>query len=174
MRVQRKKQFMETVYALLQVLEQQVKERLLASGLEPEGFALPLRTLRAEANLYREANLALLNEDTALSDEYFQICGAQTVMWEGKEVTITSLYPALRDPDRTRREQAWRTISERTLMDREALDTIWIKKMQLRQQIARNAGYENFRDYRWQQLLRFDYTPADCVALHKAVERVLL
>lgn len=173
-RTQRKQQFMEQVHAPLQVLEQQVKERLLASALEPENFALPLRNLRAESALYREENLALLNEDVALSDEYFQVCGAQTVMWEGKEVPITSLYPVLRDPDRARREQVWRSIAERELADREALDAIWVKKMQVRQKIARNAGFENYRDYRWQQMLRFDYTPADCVALHETVERVLV
>ena len=43
----------------------------------------------------------------------------------------------------------------------------------MRQQIARNAGYENYRDYRWQQLLRFDYTPDDCKAFHRAVEQVI-
>ncbi len=173
-RTERKQRFMEEVHAPLQVLEQQIKERLLASGLEPENFAIPLRNLRAETALYREENLALLNDDTTLSDEYFQICGAQTVMWEGEEVPITTVYPVLSDPDRARREQAWRTIAERQMADREALDAIWVKKMQLRQQIAHNAGYENYRDYRWQQLLRFDYTPADCLALHEAVERVIV
>ncbi len=173
-RTQRKRRFMDEVHAPLQVLEQQAKERLLVSGLEPEGFAIPLRNLRAEADLYREENLALLNEDKALSDEYNQIGGAQTVMWEGEEVAITMLYPVLSDPDRTRREQAWRNIADRQLADREKLDEIWIKKMKLRQQIARNAGYENYRDYRWRQLLRFDYTPDDCRTLHEAVERVIV
>ena len=46
--------------------------------------------------------------------------------------------------------------------------------MQVRQQIARNAGYENYRDYRWQQLFRFDYTPADCQDLHASIERVVV
>ena len=52
-RTQRKQRFMEEVHAPLQVLEQQVKERLLASGLEPENFAIPLRNLRAETALYQ-------------------------------------------------------------------------------------------------------------------------
>lgn len=173
-RAKRKQSFMEEVHAPLQVLEQQVKERLLASGLEPEGFAIPLRNLRAEAALYREENLALLNEDKALSDEYLQIGGAQTVLWKGAEVPLTTLYPVMDDPDRMQRELAWRTLSERQMADREKIDAIWVKKMRLRQQIAHNAGYENYRDYRWQQLLRFDYTPADCVALHEAVERVIV
>lgn len=173
-RIQRKQRFMDEVHAPLQVLEQQVKERLLTSGLEPENFTIPLRNLRVEAALYREENLPLLNEDKALTDDYNQIGGAQTVAWEGKEVPITALYPVLSDPDRARREQAWRTMAGRQLADREKLEEIWVKKMKVRQQIARNAGYKNYRDYRWIQLLRFDYAPADCVAFHEAVERIIV
>lgn len=173
-RAQRKQRFMTEVHEPLQKLEQQVKERLLASGLEPKDFVIPLRNLRAEASFYREENLPLLSEDKALTDEYYQVCGAQTVQWEGAEVPITTLYAVLSDPDRARRERAWRSIADRRLADREKLDAIWTKKMHLRQRIARNAGYDNYRDYRWQQLLRFDYTPDDCRALHAAVERVIV
>ena len=68
-RTERKQRFREEIYAPVQTMDQQVKEQLLASELEPEGFALPLRNLRAEAALYREENLPLLNEDRALSDQ---------------------------------------------------------------------------------------------------------
>src|SRR5581483_10408086 len=44
-RVERKQRFREEIYAPVQSLDQQVKERLLASGLEPDAFALPLRNL---------------------------------------------------------------------------------------------------------------------------------
>ncbi len=170
----RKQRFREEIYAPVQTLDQQVKERLLASGLEPEGFALPLRNLRAEAALYREENLPLVNKDKALSDEYFQINGSQMVTWDGQEIATTTLYSVLDDPNRERREQAWRVLMERKFADKEKLDAIWIQKMRLRQQIAHNAGFDDYRAYRWQQLLRFDYTPADCRALHDAVEQVIV
>jgi oligoendopeptidase F len=173
-RPRRKQRFMEEVYTPQQALDQQVKGRLLESPLEPEGFALPLRNLRTEAALYREENLPLLNEDNALSDEYYQIGGAQMIAWDGEDLPKTAVEHVLFHPDRMQRERAWRAITEREDADREKLDVLWIKKMQLRQQIARNAGYENYRDYRWKQLLRFDYTPADCQAFHAAVEQVIV
>lgn len=172
--LRRKKRFLEEIYTPQQALDQRIKERLLESSLEPEGFALPLRNLRAETALYREANLQPLNEDKALSDEYYQIGGAQMVSWNGEEVAITTLYSVLKSLDRTQREQAWRAIMARRGEDRDKLNMLWIKKMHLRNQIARNAGFECYRDYRWQQLLRFDYTPADCQAFHKAVEQVIV
>ncbi|GCE16197.1 M3 family oligoendopeptidase [Tengunoibacter tsumagoiensis] len=170
----RKLQFLQHIYAPAQTQAQPLKERLLASGLEPENFAIPLRNMRAEAQLYREENLALLNEDKALSDEYFQIGGAQMVSWEGKEVSIISLQAPMADTVRSRREQAWRTIAQRRLLDRKKLEELWIKKMRLRQRIAENAGLESYREYRWQKLLRFDYTPADCKIFHQAVEKVIV
>lgn len=172
--LRRKQDFNDTIYTPLQPYDQQIKEQLLASGLEPEGFAIPLRNLRAETALYREENLALLNEDTALSDTYMQIGGSMSVTWESKEVPLTSLFSVLADPDRGQRERVWHAMEERRSMEREKLDNLWTKKMQVRQKIARNAGFASYRDYRWQQLLRFDYTPAESKAFHAVVERVLL
>jgi oligoendopeptidase F len=46
--------------------------------------------------------------------------------------------------------------------DRERLYELWVKGIHIRQALARNAGLDTYRDYRWQQLFRFDYTPTDC------------
>ena len=43
-----------------------------------------------------------------------------------------------------------------------------------RHQIALNAGYDNYRDYRFQELCRFDYGPGDCAAFHTAVEEIVV
>jgi oligoendopeptidase F len=171
---QRKQRFLEDVNTRVQEADQQLKEQLLASHLEPEGFAIPLQNMRAEAAIYCEANLPLLAEDKVLSDAYMEICGAQTVSWEGKEVSIEAMYSVLDDPNRERREQAWRAMTARQLQDREKLNQLWVRLLQLRQQIAHNAGFESYRDYRWQQMHRFDYTPNDCKAFHAAVEQVIV
>ncbi|MGH2523885.1 MAG: M3 family oligoendopeptidase, partial [Anaerolineales bacterium] len=49
--------FLDEIYPASQAAEQKLKEKLLASGLEPPGFEIPLRNMRAEAALFREANL---------------------------------------------------------------------------------------------------------------------
>ncbi len=170
----RKQEFLENVYIHIQSADQQAKEQLLASNLQPEGFAIPLRDLRADTTIFRESNLPLQSKDKLLADTYMEIRGTQMVEWEGKELPITALYSILHDPNRQRREQAWRTMASRELEDREKIDDIWVKQMELRQQIARNVGVESFRDYRWQQMHRFDYTPDDCKRFHAAVEQVIV
>ncbi len=171
---ERKQRFLADVHVPIQAADQQVKEQLVASGLQPNGFAIPLRNMRAEISLYQESNLPLLAEDRTLSDAYYEVTGSQQIPWEGKEVSVSELYSVLYDPDRARREAAWQAMSTRQLQDRQQLNEIWVKKIGLRQQIAHNAGFDSFRDYRWLQLHRFDYTPDDCKTFHTTVEQVIV
>src|SRR5512145_1032313 len=154
--------FIGEVYPQVEAAEQKLKQKLLASGLEPAGFEIPLRNMRAEAALFREANLPLLVEDRKLGSEYNKIVGAQTVQWEGQELTLQQIRPVAQQPDRAMRERAWRLASDRWLADRSTINELWTKTVLLRKQIALNAGCSDYRDYRWREMLRFDYTPADC------------
>jgi oligoendopeptidase F len=167
-------QYLDEIYPPAQEADQRLKQKLLDSGLEPAGFAIPLRNLKAEADLYCEANLPLLSQELQLANEYDKLSGAQTVDWQGQELTISQLGPLARDPDRSVRERAWRLAAERQLADRHAFSDLWARCMDLRIQLAANAGRPDYRAYRWQQMLRFDYTPADCVTFHNAIEKVVV
>ncbi len=171
---QRRARFLDDLFGPFQSADQRVKTHLLTSGLEPADFAIPLRKLRVDSELFREENVPLLNDVDKLVDEYFSINGAQSVLWEGRDVAISQLLPAMQSPDQTRREQAWRTYSERKVQDRETLNDVWVKLLRLRLQMAQNAGFADYRSYRWKQLHRFDYTPEDCKALHEAVRQVVI
>jgi oligoendopeptidase F len=166
--------FLETIYPAAQAADQKLKQKLLASGLEPAGFEMPLRNMRTEAALFREENLPLLTEERKLSNEYDKIIGAQTVVWEGQERTLLQLRPVYQEPDRTVRERAWRLAAERQLADREVINALWARFMDLRGQLAANADFSDYRAFRWQQMLRFDYTPADCFKFHQAIETVVV
>jgi len=170
----RYRQFFDEIFPASEAAEQRLKARLLASGLQPEGLAVPLRNLRAEAELFREANLPLLSEEKKLGNEFDKLIGAQTVHWEGEELTIAQLTARLNTPDRTARERLWRAARARQLADRAALNEIWQRFLKLRRQIAANADKANYRDYAWQARLRFDYTPEDCYEFHAAIEAVVV
>ena len=171
---QRYTDFLDNIYPQAQAAEQKIKEKLLASGLEPPGFEVPLRNMRLEAELFCEANLPLLSEELKLASEYDKISGAQTVQWQGKEVTLLQLHPVYLDPDRSLRERAWRLASARQLADRQAINDLWVKLLAIRRQLAANANLPDYRAYRWRQLLRFDYTPQDCKQFHRAIEAVVI
>ena len=164
--------FLSDVNPQVEAAEQELKQKLLDSGLEPAGFEIPLRNLRAEAALFRDANSSLLVENRKLGSQYNKIIGAQTVSWEGQELTLQQMRPITQDADRAVRERAWRLASERWLTDRSAINELWTQSVTLRRQIAHNAGCADYREYRWRELLRFDYTPEDCVTFQAAIEEV--
>ena len=166
--------YLEGVQPQWLATQQTLRELLLQSGLQPAGMEIPLRNMRAEAALFREANLPLLTEEKKLGVEYDQTIGAQTVQWEGSERTLSQLQPVYQDPDRARRERAWRLAMQRRLTDRPQLNALWQKFLRLRGQLAANAGLNSYRDYAWQDRLRFDYTPQDCASFHTAIERVVV
>ena len=130
--------------------------------------------MRAEAALFREANLPLLVENRKLGSQYNKIIGAQTVSWEGQELTLQQMRPITQDADRAVRERAWRLASDRWLADRSAINELWTQSVTLRRQIAHNAGCADYREYRWRELLRFDYTPEDCATFQAAIEEVVV
>lgn len=166
--------FLDEFYEPSLAANQQLKEKLLESELVPAGFEIPLRNMRAESDLFRQANVPLLAEEIKLSEEYDRIVGAQTVEWEGHEVTIAQLQPVYMEQDRTRREAAWKLAAARQMQDRAVLNDLWKRLLELRKTLAVNADYASYRDYRWKQLLRFDYTPASCRRFHDAIEEVVV
>lgn len=166
--------FLGEVLPKYEEAEQALKQKLLASGLTVAGMEIPLRNLRAEAALFREANLPLLTEDRKLGTQYNKIVGAQSITWEGKDLTLQQARAVLHDPDRAVRERVWRLASERWLADRAAINDLWRQMLPLRQQIAHNAGHPDFRSYSWQNRLRFDYTPENCLEFHAAIEEVVV
>lgn len=171
---QRYKFFLDEIFPKMEEADYLLKQKLLESGLQPEGFAIPLRNLRQEAELFRQENLPLMTEELKLGNEYDKIVGAQTILWDGKEVTLPQLQPVYLEQDRSRREQAWRMAMERWLADRQAINALWQRLLDLRSQQAHNAGFTSYRDFRWRQMLRFDYTPENCAEFHDAIEAVVV
>lgn len=166
--------FLSDVQPRVEEAEQQLKQKLLDSGLQPSGFEMPLRNLRAEADLFREANLPLILQGRKLGQQYNKIVGAQSVQWQGQELTLQQLRPIGLSADRSIREQVWRVSSERWLADRGAINDLWRQAVPLRQQIAHNADHTDFRSYAWRDRQRFDYTPENCLEFHAAIEAVVV
>ena len=166
--------FLEDISENASSKNQMLRKKLLDSGCIPDNFDIPLRTIKSEVELFREENLPLMTNDSKLSKEYDSIIGAQTVIWENKEITITQLGPVLLETDREKREKAWRLASERRLKDRDKIDEVWKKILKVRINIAKNAKHDNYRSWRWEYLNRFDYTPDDCLDFHSAIEKVVM
>jgi oligoendopeptidase F len=167
--------FLDEVQPATKSADQQIKEKLLASGLQPKGFEIALKMMRTEADLFCAENLPLLAEEQKLAGEYQKITGATTVIWEGEEKTAWQMFALYSyTSDRAVRERAWKALADRMYQNRDAINELWGKFMELRLKIAKNAGFPDYRAYVWKQKLRFDYTPDDCKSFHAAIEEVVV
>ncbi len=139
--------------------------------LDPQRYHVFTRTLENEVRLFREENVPLETEDDRLRQKYEKVCGGMTVFFQGEEKTLPQMRKYLEETDRSLRQSAWETVAGRYLQEQETLDSLYDQMIEVRHQIARNAGFENYRDYQHQALGRFDYTPAQCVQFHNAIEQ---
>jgi oligoendopeptidase F len=139
-------------------------------NLDKQKYFVLIRSVRRALELFREENISLLTQIQVEQQKYQAITGAMSVNLNGQEYTLEQASVFLKDPDRELRQQAWEAITERRLQDTDKLDDLFQHLMKLRHQVAHNAGFENFRDYMFQAMGRFDYTPHDCYKFHEAIE----
>jgi len=57
---------------------------------------------------------------------------------------------------------------------REELNTIYSRMLELRRQVADNAGFPEYRSFTFRSSNRFDYSPEDCLRFHEAIEAVVV
>ncbi len=107
--------FLENIYPSIRAADQKLKEKLLASELEPAGMKLILKKMRTEADLFCEENLPLMTEESKLGTQYSKILGAQTIDLDGEELTLTQVKSKLQTPDRDERKKLWELMSRSQL-----------------------------------------------------------
>jgi oligoendopeptidase F len=146
----------------------------LAADLDKNKYFTFLRSVNKSIKLFREQNIPIQAELSVMQQQFGVINGKMTVEVNGKEYTLQQAAKFLENPDRQLREEVYHKINQRRLQDKEALDTLYNVLIEKRNQIALNTGFENYRDYRFKELGRFDYTKEDCYQFHAAVKQYVL
>lgn len=155
-------------------LNKKFVESEFSDQLEKEKYFVYTRGIKKALELFREENIPLQTQIQVEQQKYQAITGAMSVTLRGKEYTLEQAAVFLKDTDRSIRQEAWEAITARRLQDKEKLDELFNGLLKLRHQVALNAGFENFRDYMFQALGRFDYTAKDCYKFHEAIEKEIV
>lgn len=170
--------YMQNVVPAIKPLEDKLNRKFLAAleghPLDEERYGVYIREIKADVELFRQDNVELETKVAMLSQQYQSVIGAQTVEFDGQERTMQQMGKYLLELDRGLRERAWRAVYERRQKDTKVLDDIFDQMVKLRHQIAINAGFENYAQYKFRALHRFDYTIEDCKAYHATVEECLM
>ena len=141
--------------------------------LDQEKYGIYVRSLKNQFEIFRQENIPLFMELQMEQQKYGSIVGAMSITYEGKEYTLEQASNFLKSTDRTIRKTVYELIQERRLQDKNTLDELFSKLIQIRHQVALNAGFDNFRDYMFKSLGRFDYTAEDCFRFHEAIANEL-
>jgi oligoendopeptidase F len=138
--------------------------------LDKDTYYTYIRSVKKNIELFREANIPLQAELSVMQQQYGTIAGKMTVEVEGKEYTLQQAAKFLEHENRAVRESVYKKIQDRRLIYKDAMHDLYSSLIQKRHQVAVNAGFANYRDYKFVELGRFDYTKEDCFQFHEAVK----
>lgn len=155
-------------------LNKKVYDSPFLKDLDTDKYFIYLRGLKKSIEIYREENIPLFVEMETKQQEYGAIAAKMSVEIDGESMTMQKAAQFLKDTNRLKRESVFKTINQRRLQDVEALDNLFDDLIALRQKIAKNCGFDNYRDYKFAAMGRFDYTPDDCYDFHDAIAKEIV
>ena len=142
--------------------------------LDQEKYRIYLRSVKKQIEIFREENIPLFTIMEEKQQEYGAISAKMSIEVDGEKMTMQKAAQLLKSTNRAKREDVYNKISTRRLQDEKALDDLFDELIALRQEIAKNAGFDNYRDYMFAAMGRFDYTPKDCFNFHDAIAQEIV
>lgn len=166
--------FVTKIQPELAPLDDALNRKFMESPLRHEfgdsAHQIYFRSIETQVNLFQEKNVPIEAELNELAQKYGAISAAQSIDYLGETMTMQKASQLLKEQDEVVRQTVFNKIVERRRIDTEALDDLYTQLITKRHELAQNAGFENFRDYKFQSLGRFDYTKEDCFAFHQAIQ----
>ncbi|MFM6935257.1 MAG: M3 family oligoendopeptidase [Flavobacteriales bacterium] len=165
--------FVTKIQPELAPLEDTLNRKFMESPLRhnytDSAYKIYFRSIETQVHLFREKNVSIEAELNELAQKYGAISAAQSIEYNGETLTMQKASQLLKEQDEHIRKSVFDLIVERRRVDTTALDDLYSQLIAKRHELALNAGFENFRDYKFQSLGRFDYTKEDCFAFHEAI-----
>lgn len=166
--------FVSEIQPKLAPLLNELNKKMMASPFQKDlsedpAYAIFFRSVGVQLALFREENIPIEAYLGEKSQEFGSISAAQTIEYEGKTLTMQQASVHLKNQDEGIRKQVYEKMAERRQMDIDSLNALYTDLIAKRHELAINAGFENFRDYMFQSMGRFDYTKEACFDFHEAV-----
>jgi oligoendopeptidase F len=162
----------------IQVQEDLLNKKLMACSfineLDANIYKNYLRTTQKDIELFVPNNIELQSQESILAQQYGSISSKMSIEVNGQEYTLQQAAKFLMQSDAKLREEVFAKVAAKRMQDTDALNELFNKLVQVRHQIALNAGFENYRDYKFKELGRFDYTVQDCINFQEAIKKHIL
>jgi oligoendopeptidase F len=156
------------------ILNKKLNSSPFKKELTDAGFPIYFRGVESAIALYRDENNELFAKDAQLGQKYGAAIGKQNITFQGKEITMQQAGTYLKNPDRNIRKEVFELTTDRRMQDAGELDNILTEMIAIRDKMAKNADFENYRDYKFKALGRFDYEVRDCFNFHESIEKEIV
>lgn len=145
-------------------------ESAFCKDLDTDTYHIFLRSLKMQIKLFREESIPLFTKLQQLQQRYGVITGGLSIEHNGQQLTLQMAASLLKDTDRELRKAIFEKVNAARLSKAKELDSLFNELIALRDTVAKQADYANYRDYKLDALGRFDYTAEDCFTFHKAIQ----
>lgn len=166
--------FINEILPPIETYENKLNKKLIESpainNLPKEPYHILIRSIKKQIEIFRTENIPLLAKMRQMEQEYGNIVSKLTITHNGEELTLQQAANFLHNTDRKIRQKFFEKINKQRLSVKKPLDDLFTDLIHLRTQIAKNAGYDNYRDYKFDEMGRFDYTVNDCKTFHSSVK----
>lgn len=153
--------------------DEKFRECPFSDLLDEQKYGFMKKARFVKSRMFNEENIALSIKEQELITKYREIMSNITINWEGEQKTYAYVKAQLDTSNRAIREKAWYALCEARSAVKMEIDCIMNELVQLRNEIALNAGFHNYSEYAFKQKNR-DYSIEDCYKLHESIEKYVV
>lgn len=174
----RYKTFVTDIQPKISPFEDKLNKKLVscpfAKEFSSDDYSILFKRINRSIELFREENIPLQSKLSEESQKFGALSAAQTIEHDGKVLTMQKAALLLKETDEDLRIEIFKKIAERRREDFIKFEELFDSLLGLRHQIAVNAGFKNYRDYKLAAMCRFDYDVRDCEAFHASIKDLIV
>ena len=121
-----------------------------------------------------EENIPLMQKEALLTNEYQKIMAGCQIEFEGQTLNLYGIQKYFENENRELRKKAWRAYSAFYQSNEERLEEIWSELIEIRNQMGRNLGYENYIPLGYMNQGRTDYGAEEVAAFREQVRQEIV
>lgn len=138
-------------------------------NLKGKEYEILLRGIETQLALFREENITLFTELEEASQKFGALVGQLSITYKNQEYTLQQASKFLKNTDRTVLKEVYELIANQRSSIVDELNKLYDFLINKRQEVASNAAFNNYRDYKFKSLGRFDYSVDDCLQFHDSI-----
>ncbi|MEQ8910585.1 MAG: M3 family oligoendopeptidase [Vicingaceae bacterium] len=152
-------------------LNRKLNDSKVSDQLTDKDYQNLLKATHNQIELFREKNIPIFTQLEEDSQKFGALAAKMSIQYKGREYTLQQAANFLKSTDREARKEVYHLIWEQRSKHINEVDELFDHLIKLRRQVAQNADFENYRDYKFKAMGRFDYTVDDCEEFHRSIQK---